>query len=133
MRFPKISLPFLSKFPPFLSSPSPPPNPSQTIHTFQQNISNNRNIHSKLTLSGFLQGANGGGLEAQIGLKVLGNFSHQALEGQLADKEVGALLKAANFSKSDGARAVTMWLLHTARCGGTLAAYKKSTEKNRVK
>ena len=34
---------------------------------------------------GFLQGTNGGGLESQVGLEILGDFSHQSLERQLSD------------------------------------------------
>ncbi len=34
-------------------------------------------------LSSLLEGQDGGGLEAQIGLEVLGDLPHQALEGEL--------------------------------------------------
>ena len=39
-----------------------------------------------------LQGHNGGALEPQAGLEVLGNLPDQALEGQLADQQHSRLL-----------------------------------------
>ena len=43
-------------------------------------------------LAGLLEGHDGGALEPEVGLEVLGDLSHQALEGQLADEELGGLL-----------------------------------------
>ena len=43
-------------------------------------------------LAGLLQGADSGGLEPQVGLEVLGDLPDQALEGQLADQQLGRLL-----------------------------------------
>ena len=34
---------------------------------------------------GLLEGTDGGRLEAQVGFEVLGDFTHQTLEGELAD------------------------------------------------
>ncbi|ETV65557.1 hypothetical protein H257_17753 [Aphanomyces astaci] len=70
---------------------------------------------------GFLEGQDSRGLEAQVGLVVLRDFTHEALERQLADEEVGGLLVAADFAQGDGTRAVTMGLLHAAGRGHTLA------------
>ena len=42
-------------------------------------------------LGGFLQGQHGRSLEAQIALEILGDLADQALEGQLANQEVGGL------------------------------------------
>ncbi len=50
-------------------------------------------------------------------LEVLCNFTNEALEGELADKELGRLLVATNFTKSDGTRPETMGLLDTTSCG----------------
>ncbi len=53
-------------------------------------------------LNGLLEGTDGGGLEAEIGLEVLSNFADQALERQLADQKLGRLLVTANLTESDG-------------------------------
>jgi hypothetical protein len=37
----------------------------------------------EVSLSGFLQGEDGGALEAELGLEVLGDFADEALEGEL--------------------------------------------------
>ena len=36
-----------------------------------------------------LEGEDGGGLEAEVGLEVLGDLADEALEGELADEELG--------------------------------------------
>ena len=43
-------------------------------------------------LAGLLQGHHGGALEPQVRLEVLGDLADQALEGQLADQQLGGLL-----------------------------------------
>ena len=43
-------------------------------------------------LGRLLQGHHGGALEPQVGLEVLGDLPDQALEGQLADQQLGRLL-----------------------------------------
>jgi hypothetical protein len=43
-------------------------------------------------LDGFLKSAYGGGLEAQVGLEVLGDLTDETLEGQFADEELGGFL-----------------------------------------
>ena len=50
----------------------------------------------------FLEGTDGGGLEAEVRLEVLGDFTDQTLEGELADQELGRLLVATDLAKSDG-------------------------------
>ncbi len=57
-------------------------------------------------LGGLLQGHHGAGLEAEVGLEVLGDLADQALEGQLADQQLGRLLVAADLTEGNGARAV---------------------------
>jgi len=76
----------------------------------------------EIGLSSFLEGENGGALKAQIGFVVLGDFTDQTLEGELADQEVRGLLILANFTKSHGTRSITMWLLDTGRVGALLRA-----------
>ena len=65
-------------------------------------------------LGSLLQRQHGGGLEAQVVLEVLGDFAHEPLERELADQQVGRLLVAADLTKSDCARAVTVRFLDAA-------------------
>lgn len=53
-------------------------------------------------LDGLLKSTDGGGLEAQVGLEVLGNLTDQTLEGELADQKLSGLLVATNLTQSDG-------------------------------
>ena len=53
-------------------------------------------------LDGLLEGTDGRGLEAQVGLEVLGDFTNQTLEGELADQELGRFLVTTDFTESDG-------------------------------
>ena len=64
-------------------------------------------------LSRLLEGHDRRALEPQIGLEVLRNLTDEALEGQLPDKELSALLVPSDFTKGDSSRAETMGLLHT--------------------
>ena len=59
---------------------------------------------NQVGLRGFLKSHNSAGLEPQISLEILGNFSHQSLEGKLADKQFGRFLVATNFTEGDGSR-----------------------------
>jgi len=72
-------------------------------------------------LGGLLEGTDGRGLEAEVGLEVLGDFTDETLEGELADQQLGRLLVATDLTKGDGTGAVTMGLLNTAGGGGRLA------------
>jgi histone H3 len=53
-------------------------------------------------LNGLLESTNGGGLEAEVGLEVLGDLTNQTLEGELADQELSGLLVATDLTESDG-------------------------------
>ena len=57
-------------------------------------------------LSSLLQGQDCAALEAQVGLEILRDLTHQALEGQLADEQLRALLVLADLAQGDGSRAV---------------------------
>ena len=57
-------------------------------------------------LSRLLQGQDGGGLEAQVGLEVLGDLTHQPLEGQLADEQLGGLLVLPDLPQGHSSRSV---------------------------
>ena len=59
----------------------------------------------EVSLGGLLEGEDGGGLEPEVGLEVLGDLADEALERELADEEVGGLLVLADLAESDGSRA----------------------------
>lgn len=63
---------------------------------------------------GFLDGKHGAGLEPQALLALRRDFTHQALERQLAQQQFRALLVAADLAQRDGAWAEAERLLHTA-------------------
>ena len=50
-------------------------------------------------------------------LEVLRDFTDEALEGELADEELGRLLVATNFTEGDGSGPEAMGLLHTSSGG----------------
>ena len=65
-------------------------------------------------LGGLLEREHGRRLEAQVGLEVLRDLADQALEGELADQEVGRLLVLADLAERDRSGAVTVGLLDAA-------------------
>ena len=94
-------------------------------------------------LAGLLESHDGGALEPQVSLEVLGDLPHQTLEGQLADEELGGLLVSpdltdqtlegefpdeklgrflvsTDLSQSDCSGPVTVRFLHTAGGRGGL-------------
>lgn len=56
----------------------------------------------EVSFNGLLESTDGGGLEAEVRLEVLGDLTNQTLEGQLADQELGRLLVATDLTQSDG-------------------------------
>ena len=77
---------------------------------------------NQVGLSSLLEGQHGRGLEAQVGLEVLGNLTDQALEGQLADQQLVRLLVLEDLAQGDGSRAVAVGVLHATGGGGGLAS-----------
>ena len=69
---------------------------------------------NEVGLGSLLQGHDGGALEAEVGLEVLRDLAHEALERQLAHEELRRLLVAADLAERDGARAVAVGLLDAA-------------------
>jgi hypothetical protein len=69
-----------------------------------------------------LKSANGGRLESEIGLEVLGDFTDKTLEGKFSDQELSGLLVATDLTESDGTRLVAMGLLDTSGAGSRLAS-----------
>jgi len=76
----------------------------------------------EVSLAGLLEGHDGGALEAEIGLEVLGDLTDQSLEGELADEQLGRLLVTTDLSESHGTGPVPMGLLHSSGGRGTLAS-----------
>ena len=73
-------------------------------------------------LDGLLKSTDGGGLEAEIGLEVLGNLTNKTLEGQLADEELSRLLVATDLTESDSSGLVAVRLLDTTGRRRTLTS-----------
>ena len=76
---------------------------------------------NEVGLRSLLKGEDGGSLEAQVTLEVLGDLADETLEGELADEEVGRLLVPADLAEGDGSGAVAVGLLHASGGGGGLA------------
>ena len=76
----------------------------------------------QVSLASLLQGHDGGALEAQVGLEVLGDLADQTLEGQLADQQLGALLVTTDLTESHGTGPVPVGLLDPSGGGGGLAS-----------
>ncbi len=74
----------------------------------------------QISLAGLLQGHDSGALEAQVRLEILRDFSHQALERQFANQQLGGLLITADLSESHGPGPVTVGLLDAAGGWGAL-------------
>ena len=87
------------------------------------------------TVRSLLKSEHGGALEAEVGFEVLRDFADEALEGELADEQLGGLLVAADLAERDGAGALAAGLLHAAgggrglarRLGGELLAGRLAT------
>ncbi len=60
----------------------------------------------QVCLGSLLQSQDGAALEAQVSLEVLGNLTHEALERQLADQQLRALLVLADLTQGHGTGAV---------------------------
>ena len=72
----------------------------------------------KVSLAGLLEGHDSRALEAQVCLEVLSDFTHQTLEGELADQKLSALLVTADLSQGHGSGPVAVRFLHTPGGGG---------------
>ena len=75
----------------------------------------------EVSLAGLLEGHDGGALEAEVSLEVLGDLTDQALEGQLADEELSGLLVSPDLTESDGSWPVSVGLLDSSGSGSRLA------------
>ena len=77
---------------------------------------------NEVSLGGFLEGEDGGGLESEVVLVLSGDLADESLEGELADEELGALLEASDLTESDGARSEAVGLLDATSLGGLLGS-----------
>ena len=77
---------------------------------------------NQVSLSSFLESQDSRSLEAEISLEVLSDLADKALEGELADQELSALLVSSDLTKSDGSWAVTMRLLDSSSCRSALTS-----------
>lgn len=76
----------------------------------------------EVSLSSLLEGSNGGALETEVSLAVLGDLTNETLEGELADQELSGLLVTTDLTESDGSGAITMGLLDSTSGGGGLTS-----------
>ena len=76
---------------------------------------------NEVSFGGFLKSTDSRGLEAQVGLEVLGDFTDETLEGQLADEQLGGFLVASDFTERNGAGSVSVGLLDSSSDGSRLA------------
>jgi len=68
----------------------------------------------EVSLNGLLKSTDGGRLESEVRLEVLGDFTDETLEGELSDQELGGLLVTTDLTKSDGSWLVSVGLLDTS-------------------
>ena len=71
-------------------------------------------------LGGFLESDDGGSLESEVVLEILGDLSDEPLERQLPDEKVGGLLVPPDLSESNGSRSVPTRLLDSSGSRGAL-------------
>ena len=68
----------------------------------------------KGTYNGLLKSTNGGRLESEVGLEVLGDLTNQTLEWELSDEELSGFLVTTDLTESDGSWLVSVGLLDTS-------------------
>ena len=71
----------------------------------------------EVSLAGLLEGHDGGALEAEVSLEVLGDLTDETLEGELADEELGGLLVSSDLTESNGSWPVSVGLLDSSGGG----------------
>merc|ERR1712048_907502 len=65
-------------------------------------------------LSGFLESEDSRGLESEVVLEVVGDFSHESLEWEFSNEELGRLLELSDVSKSNGSWSESVWSLDSS-------------------
>ena len=76
---------------------------------------------NKVGLASLLEGHDGGALEPEVSLEVLGDLPDQTLEGELADQKLGGLLVPPDLSEGNCSGSVAMGLLDTSSGWGRFA------------
>ena len=71
----------------------------------------------EVSFAGLLESHDSRGLESQVSLEVLGDLSHQTLEGQLADEELSGLLVSPDLTESHSSGPVSVGLLDSSSGG----------------
>ena len=72
---------------------------------------------NEVSLASLLEGHDSRGLEPEVSLEVLGDLSHQTLEGQLADEELSGLLVSPDLTESHSSGPVSVGLLDSSSGG----------------
>ena len=68
---------------------------------------------NQVGLASLLQSHDSAGLESEVSLEVLGNFSNQSLEGKFADQKLSGFLVTSDLTKSNGTGPVSVGLLNS--------------------
>ena len=90
---------------------------------------------NKVSLTGLLESHDSRGLESQVSLEVLGNLSHQTLEGQFSDEQLSRLLVSSDLSESNSSWPVSVgfldsssgWSRFSCSLGGQLLSWSLSS------
>jgi len=69
---------------------------------------------NEVSLTGLLESSNSSRLEPEISFEILGDFSHETLEGQLPDEKLSRLLVSSDLTESDGSWPVSVGLLDSS-------------------
>ena len=72
----------------------------------------------QVSLSSLLEGSNGSGLESQVNLAFLSDFTDKTLEREFADQQFSALLVTTDFTEGNGTWTETMRLLDSRGSSG---------------
>ena len=68
----------------------------------------------EVSLAGLLESHDSRGLEPEVSLEVLGDLSHQTLEGKLPDEQLSGLLVSPDLSECDSSWPVSVRLLDSS-------------------
>ena len=75
-----------------------------------------------VSLSGLLESEDGGGLESQVSLEIVGDLSNESLERKLSNEELSRLLESSDLSEGDGTRLESVGSLHAGSGNGGLGS-----------
>ena len=75
----------------------------------------------EVSLAGLLESHDGGALESEVGLEVLGDLTDKSLEGELPQEELGRLLVTTDLTQSDGSGPVSVGFLDSSGGWGALS------------